>query len=289
MYDYTITANVSKLFVILEKGNVALEPTYKRVEYASAVELKKTVFTLAQAIIDKGQFLSLVIDIEADKPTTYNGICQPILNNEWISFIKALYFRDMPASISFNGSPVNEGLLDGLDDDILRFYAEASAMRTLKENVTLINRLGLRAELRKRTIDEFKSYLEYVISESGYDVELSSPVNREGLNIYKFYDGSSLVEGIRRHTKVYESYAHTLNDLLLMVQQIQCYKQFGLEPERPKQREDMLKRMAVAGGIEFTTKCDIDELDMAVIEKFLDGAEDEFISQMNLSAQMRLG
>lgn len=93
--------------------------------------------------------------------------------------------------------------------------------------------------------------------------------------IYNFNDGHNHIEGCRSVTKKYEVPVESLLDVLKMYENCKYYQSIGLAPEKPVEREQMLRRSAVAQGIEFHYANDIDDLPLEIIEKWLKG-DDEY-------------
>lgn len=153
--------------------------------------------------------------------------------------------------------------------EITEYMQSKESQELLNQNIKMIMKdKVLSSWYAKHGVEGLNTYLDGFISESGYDVELSSSKITEGLVVYNFYDGYQRIEGCKPNPKQYEKYERQLNDKLKLYESIKVYKEFGLEPELTKQKHDDIGRKLTAMGVD---------------EDFLEDAIEKELHQFDIS------
>lgn len=248
----------------------------------AVIALGKNVGSKAKPIYKKAKNLDSV-EFIARPARVFDGIACPTFNADERKVIKLVLINnptlDITAVKADKSIAVTSEQLDKFDEESFDFVLEKELKESLSELVDICFRhrelksilLGYGYNIAERLELVAKAF----INDSGYDVSLSSLSPREGKLIYNFNDGHNHIEGCRSVTKKYEVPVESLLDVLKMYENCKYYQSIGLAPEKPVEREQMLRRSAVAQGIEFHYANDIDDLPLEIIEKWLKG-DDEY-------------
>lgn len=175
----------------------------------------------------------------------------PIIKKALCKVLTA-YIINAEVPIFWNGSKLTMGVIDYAEEDRERFLIEkdfqedtTQAVKLILENDRLCE-VWLNAEEGKR-FTTLMDFMNGVVNNSGYIVDMVSNVPTTSKMIYDYFDGTEKIEGIRRKAKTYERYQRTFFDTLKCYLSVEYYVKHDFPIE--KESEDEYQQHFIDNGI----------------------------------------